>query len=84
MFQLIAILSAFALANGNVVQTPWEAMAPWIGVPRIPTSGRIVGGEESSCYVHPYQASLHYFNNFRCGGMLKDRCHVITAAHCVQ
>lgn len=44
--------------------------------------GRIVGGEETSIFSHPYLASLQYFGFHSCGVSLISERFVVTAAHC--
>ncbi|KAI4489475.1 hypothetical protein M0802_011087 [Mischocyttarus mexicanus] len=46
--------------------------------------GRIVGGQQTSIYQHPYQVSIRFNQRHICGGAIISKEWVITAAHCVQ
>ncbi|KYN03322.1 PREDICTED: chymotrypsin-1-like [Cyphomyrmex costatus] len=44
---------------------------------------RIVGGKLACPGEIPYQISLQFGSKYLCGGVIIDKCHVLTAAHCV-
>ncbi|XP_069497554.1 trypsin-like [Ambystoma mexicanum] len=43
---------------------------------------KILGGEECPAHSVPWQVSLYYINQHVCGGVLINKCWVLTAAHC--
>lgn len=45
---------------------------------------RIVGGAETTIDYFPWQVSMTYHRNHRCGGSIISRYHVLTAAHCTH
>ncbi|XP_005171071.2 transmembrane protease serine 3 [Danio rerio] len=46
-------------------------------------SSRIVGGNVSKSGQVPWQVSLHYQNQYLCGGSIISESWILTAAHCV-
>lgn len=45
---------------------------------------RIVGGAETTIDYFPWQVSMTYHRNHRCGGSIISHYHVLTAAHCTH
>ncbi|XP_072282369.1 trypsin-like [Pyxicephalus adspersus] len=46
------------------------------------TYNRIIGGYECTASSQPWQATLQYFDDHACGGVLIHKQWVLTAAHC--
>ncbi|XP_036150535.1 chymotrypsin-1-like [Monomorium pharaonis] len=46
-------------------------------------SSLIVGGKDAPFGKYPYQVSLRFIGNHRCGGSIIDNLNVLTSASCV-
>uniref|UniRef100_A0A670YD49 Ovochymase 1 n=1 Tax=Pseudonaja textilis TaxID=8673 RepID=A0A670YD49_PSETE len=55
---------------------------PPFGPQRLST--HIIGGEEACPHCWPWQVSLHFLGDYRCGGAIINSTWVLTAAHCVK
>ncbi|XP_026548840.1 ovochymase-1 [Notechis scutatus] len=55
---------------------------PPFGPQRLST--HIIGGEEACPHCWPWQVSLHFLGDYRCGGAVINSTWVLTAAHCVK
>lgn len=50
---------------------------------RVPMlDGRIVGGEATDIEHYPYQASMLYYSEHKCGAVIISEDYVLTAGHC--
>ncbi|KAG5885760.1 hypothetical protein JTB14_031197 [Gonioctena quinquepunctata] len=71
MFRLAVVLAVVCAASAAPNLKP------------IPIDGRIVGGQNTDIYLHPWQVSVQFNNYHFCGGFLISNIWVVTAAHCV-
>lgn len=75
MFKELLLMSA-------VCSTIWAAAVVAPSTNSI--DGRIVGGEPTTIYEFPWQASMRVYNRHNCGGSIISPNKILTAAHCIQ
>ncbi len=74
MHKLFVLLALVALVAGTPINQTVDDL--------IRMEGRIVGGEETTIKVIPYQVSLRINGHHTCGGSIISKDWILTAAHC--
>lgn len=75
LFLFVFLLS---LINGQQQTRPCGTMQSYFSA-----DSRIVGGETASAFAWPWQVYITSQGQFKCGGTLIDRQHIVTAGHCI-
>ena len=75
---LLFVVLLFPLINGQQQTRRCGTMNSFFS-----TESRIVGGTLASDFAWPWQVYITSRGQFKCGGTLIDRQHVLTAAHCI-